>query len=126
MNCGISAVLFARDQKKIAEFYSKVGAIAIRRSDDYHSVLQIDGFDLVVHQIPPHLLPDSDGAPPRRREQTAVRLDFPIADLERARLAAASTGGAVDEQPPPWAGDDRSFFLGQDPEGNVFGLKIRK
>jgi glyoxalase superfamily protein len=122
----MSAVLFARDQKMVAEFYSKVGAVPIRVADQHHSVLQIDGFDFVVHQIPSHLLPPlTPGEPLRRREQSAVRLDFPVRDLAAARRAAAQSGGAVDEQPPPWAGGDTSFFLGQDPEGNVFGLKVR-
>jgi hypothetical protein len=79
----------------------------------------------MIQQIPPHLMPAvSPGERIQRRELGAIRLDFPVSDLASARRAAARLGGGIDEQPPPWAGRDIGFFLGQDPEGNVFGVKL--
>jgi predicted enzyme related to lactoylglutathione lyase len=123
---GVSAVLFARDQRRVAAFYEAMLGASITNGDAQHSVLSCAGFDLMVHQIPAHLLPPvAPGEPALRREQVALRLDFPITDLPRARREAARLGGSIDEQPPPWASGDARFFLGQDPEGNVFCLKVR-
>lgn len=122
---GVSAVLFARDQRRVAAFYEAVLAASVDAGDAAHTVLSCAGFELLVHQIPTHLLPPvTPDEPVLRRERSALRLDFPIDDLPRARREAARLGGSVDQQPPPWAGGDPRFFLGQDPEGNVFCLKV--
>ena len=126
MNREVSAVMFARDHRVIAAFYRELTGAVVVSSDDHHTTLQFSGFELMVQQIPPHLMPKvAAGAPILRREESAVRLDFLIADLPSARRAAVRLGGSIDEQPPPWAGGDIGFFLGQDPEGNVFGVKPR-
>ena len=123
----VSAVLFARDQKKVAAFYETVLDAEKKSGDAHHTSLSCAGLDLMVHQIPAHLLPAvTSGEPVERREATAIRLDYPVADLERARRDARRLGGSIDEQPPPWAAGDTRYFLGQDPEGNVFGLKVRR
>lgn len=121
----VSAVLFARDQEKVAAFYLALLGATANASDAHHTVLACADFHLVVHQIPAHLLPTvTPGEPVQRREMSAIRLDFPVSDLNQARREALRSGGRIDEQPPPWAGGDSRFFLGQDPEGNVFGVKI--
>lgn len=33
------------------------------------------------------------------------------------------TGGGIDKVPPPWVEKDTDFYLGYDPEGNVFGVE---
>jgi hypothetical protein len=87
-----------------------------------HALLDVNGFKLVIHQIPKHLLdPAPIPNPPERRERSAIRLNFPVADITYARREAQRLGGIIDELPPPWAGADTSFHLGHDPEGNVFG-----
>jgi predicted enzyme related to lactoylglutathione lyase len=99
---------------------------SVEAGDETHTVLSCAGFELMVQQIPAGLLPAvTPGEPVQRREQSALRLDFPVSDVAHARREAARLGGCVDEQPPSWAGGDRSWFLGQDPEGNVFCLKVR-
>jgi hypothetical protein len=122
----VSAVLFARDQRGVATFYQALSGATIRESDAEHTALSCAGFELLVQQIPRELLPALEpGQAVQRRERSAVRLDFPVADLHHARREAHRLGGSVDERPAPWAGSDQSFFLGQDPEGNVFGVKVR-
>ena len=120
----VSAVLFARDQNKVAAFYAAVFRAETRSSDANYTSLNCAGFVLTVHQIPAHLLPEDPGVPVLRREAGAIRVDYPVMDLDQARREASRLGGCVDAQPPPWAGSDARFFLGQDPEGNVFGLKV--
>jgi predicted enzyme related to lactoylglutathione lyase len=122
----VSAVLFARDPGSVAAFYQALFGATIRRSEAEYTALSCAGFELLIHQIPRHLLPAvAPGQAVERRERSAVRLDFPLTDLSHARLEAHRLGGSIDERPPPWAGDEQRFFLGQDPEGNVFGVKVR-
>jgi len=122
--CAMSGVLFAKDVGKLANFYTEVFAGTVLRRHDNHAVLDWSGFHLVIHQIPAHLSAEiAVSVPPRRREQGSLRLDYPVADVGMARGTARRLGGQIDAAPPPWAGDDTSFFLGFDPEGNVFGAK---
>jgi predicted enzyme related to lactoylglutathione lyase len=120
----VSAVVFAKDLRKVAAFYTRVCSAEVKNEDAHHADLDCGGFQLIVHQIPEHYAKAmiiSD--PPRRREHGAVRLDFPIADVAASRAVARALGGEIDDRPPPWAGSDVSFRLGYDPEGNVFGAQ---
>ena len=53
----------------------------------------------------------------------AIRLDFPVASIEKSRTAARELGGDIDVAPPAWADRDANFFFGCDPEGNQFGVR---
>jgi predicted enzyme related to lactoylglutathione lyase len=119
----VSAVLFAKSLPRVASFYREVlGASTLDRSDDHES-LECQGFHLLVQQIPAALAESVKIAtPPERRERTAVRLDFPIQDIGKARECARRLGGQIDEAPPSWAADSTRIYLGFDPEGNVIGL----
>lgn len=118
----VSAVLFAKDHRRVSSFYVQVCSARVTREDAEHADLDCGGFRLVVQRIPDAIAKAvvvSD--PPRRRESGAVRLDFTIRDIAKSRSDARSLGGEIDDQPPPWAaGVD--FYLGFDPEGNVFGI----
>ncbi len=61
--------------------------------------------------------------PPKRRVSGAIRLDFPVASIEKSRTAARELGGDIDVDPPAWADRDANFFFGYDPEGNQFGVR---
>jgi predicted enzyme related to lactoylglutathione lyase len=118
----VSAVSFAKDHRRVSNFYIQVFSARVTREDLEHADLACDGFRLVVQRIPDAIakavvLTD----PPRRRENAALRLDFTIGDIARSRSDARSLGGAIDDQPPPWAAGV-AFYLGYDPEGNVFGI----
>jgi len=125
MTLPVSAVLFAKRLGIVCEFYQTVFDVRVSRNDANHAVLDFGGFELMLYQIPAHLaVAVAVTSPPERREQTAIRLDYPVTDLARSRREAARLGGIIDELPPSWAGADTTFFLGHDPEGNVFGAKI--
>jgi hypothetical protein len=51
--------------------------------------------------------------PPERRERTAVRLNFPVADLDVSRRNAQS-GGQIDARSP--RASTSTLLLGYDPE----------
>jgi predicted enzyme related to lactoylglutathione lyase len=119
----VSAVLFAKDLKRVAAFYVRALGMTCTTTDEYHWALNGYGFDLIVHQIPK---PIADGItirqPPERRIGGAIRLNFPVRNIEDSRRVAKSLGGEVDDTPPEWADRNANFFLGYDPEGNVVGL----
>lgn len=120
----VSAVLFAKDLKKVAAFYAQALGMTCTRSDEQHVMLNCRGFELIVHQIPQHL---ADGIviqqPPIRREDGAIRLTFPVQSVVATRRLARSLGGEVDDAPPAWAAAGANVFLGYDPEGNVFKVR---
>jgi predicted enzyme related to lactoylglutathione lyase len=117
-----SAVLFAKDLKKVAAFYCQALGMICSASDEQHWALDGYGFHLIVHQIPKHIAAKiTVQQPPERRVWGAIRLNFPVRSIEDSRRAARSLGGEVDDAPPDWADRNANFFLGYDPEGNVFG-----
>ena len=119
----IRAVLFAKNLERVARFYSEALELTRVSEDASYVLLKQGGFELIIHQIPK---PVADGIeisePPLRREVGALRLDYPIRDVKVGRTLAKSLGGAIDESPPPWADNGTNFYLGFDPEGNVFGV----
>lgn len=119
----VSAVLFAKDLKKVAEFYTQALGMTHGFSDEHHWALKGYGFDLIVHRIPKHVAGEiTIQQPPERRVWGAIRLDFAVQSIEDSRIIARSLGGEVDDAPPEWAESKADFFLGYDPEGNVIGV----
>lgn len=120
----VRAVLFAKDLTAIVTFYCDVLGMTRSSGDDSHSILELRGFDLIVHRIPEHVAQGIEiGQPPVRRAGSAMRLDYVVENLEHSRKLAKSLGGEIDESPPPWADAETSLRLGCDPEGNVFGVR---
>ena len=119
----IRAVLFARDLNGVAAFYSEALGMNREGGDESHALLRQKGFELIVHQIPKQIADSIEiEQPPIRRVNGSVRLDYPVESIESSRTVAKSLGGDIDEAPPPWADDGTNFYLGFDPEGNVFGV----
>lgn len=46
-----SAVLFVHDVVRLTRFYREVAAMALVHQDDDHAVLDIAGFQLVIHAL---------------------------------------------------------------------------
>ncbi len=121
---GVRAVLFAKELGTLASFYARALDLALGASDEYHTVLRHGEFELVLQQMPAHIADDIHIAvPPVRREEGVIRLDFDVKQLEHSRTLARSMGGEIDTAPPGWAEPGTNFFLGFDPEGNVFGVR---
>ncbi len=122
--CEMSAVLFVKEARRAKLFYIEALGGSLLREDEHHAVIDWQGFHLVVHQIPPQLASSVVvSVPPERREAASLRLDYPVGDMVKARAAAKRLGGQIDDAPPAWAEAGLPFFLGYDPEGNVFGAK---
>jgi predicted enzyme related to lactoylglutathione lyase len=120
----VSAVLFVKDLRKVAAFYSTALEMRAVSSDKHHWLLICAGFELVVHQIPKHIADTiALERPPTPRVSGAIRLDYPVRSIAESRRAARALGGKIDDKPPEWADPDAKFFLGYDPEGNQFGVR---
>jgi len=126
MSSSVSAVLFVKDLRTVASFYATALEMTVIASDEYHWRLECHGFELVVHQIPQPMAANIVlERPPKRRTWGAIRLDYPVADIEKSRNAARALGGDIDVAPPEWADRNANFFFGYDPEGNQFGVSQR-
>ena len=119
----VRAVLFARRLLKVARFYSQALGMKRVSGDDDHVVLGCRGFELIIHQIPKHVLQTMPvERRPKRRVSGAIRLDYPVRNLKQSRQKAKALGGGIDAAPPEWADAGTNFFFGWDPEGNQFGV----
>ena len=120
----VNAVLFVKDLRAVAQFYSTALGMRVVTSDEHHWLLSCAGFELVIHQIPKHIADTIIlERPPTPRVWAAIRLDYPVRSIAESRLAARSLGGKIDDKPPEWADPSTSFVFGYDPEGNQFGVR---
>ena len=119
-----SAVIFAKDPARVAQFYRRLFSMADILSDDQHIVLDSENFQLVIHSIP-QTIADTVRItePPAVRSNMPVKLCLPVASIAQARAAAPALGGSI--QPPDQAWQSPSFRAcdGYDPEGNVIQFR---
>jgi len=119
----VKAVLFVKDLRAVAQFYSTALGMLVVASDEHHWRLICAGFELVVHQIPKHIADTIVlERPPAPCVWAATRLDYPVPSLAESRRAARALGGYIDDKPPAWAEPNAKYFFGYDPEGNRFGV----
>jgi predicted enzyme related to lactoylglutathione lyase len=119
-NSKASAVLFAKDITRVATFYANAIGFSITHTDTSHVVLESPTFQLVVHAIPAEIAATIEIAtPPIRREDTPIKLGFPVASISATRIAAAKHGGELNAKDREWEFQGRRICDGHDPEGNV-------
>jgi predicted enzyme related to lactoylglutathione lyase len=119
----VAAVVYAKDQARVAAFYRAVLGLMPRESDQDHTRLGCGGFDLIVHRTLGNSTSTANVLPQQRREHGAIRLIFSVADVDACRVAAVALGGEIDNHPPAWAQPGSNLRLGHDPEGNVFQVQ---
>jgi predicted enzyme related to lactoylglutathione lyase len=118
------AVVFAKDVARVSRFYAEVAGLEIVHEVADHVVLESGDCELVVVAIPPAVAAGIHIAtPPVRRENTAVKLVFRVDDLESARVAARTAGGALNPPEREWEFQGARVCDGHDPEGNVLQLR---
>jgi predicted enzyme related to lactoylglutathione lyase len=115
-----SAVLYAKDVTRVATFYANVIGFSITHGEASHVILDSSTFQLVVHAIPAEITAEIEIAtPPVRREDTPIKLSFPVARISAVRTAAAKYGGELNAKDREWEFRGRRICDGYDPEGNV-------
>jgi len=121
-----AAVLYAKDMSKIGNFYARVADLQVTHEEQSHIVLESDSFQLVVVAVPrKHAASIHITEPPQRRENTAVKLVFPVASIPAARQAAQLHGGQLDHPSSEWMFQGSRVCDRQDPEGNVLQFRER-
>lgn len=118
------AVVFVADVERVRDFYCGVAAMTARHQDGDHAVLDLDGFELVVHRLSgePAVQPNALGLVPVR-EESYLKLCLPVASIASARRAAGALGGAIKAAEFEWHGRGFRACDGHDPEGNVFQVR---
>jgi predicted enzyme related to lactoylglutathione lyase len=120
----LAAVLYARDLARLVDFYAAIAALAISERDDGHAVLERPGLELSIVAVPARIAAGiAIAAPPRPREEVALKLAFAVDDLAAAAARVAHAGGAMLPEDRTWEFRGQRVRDGHDPEGNVFQLR---
>ena len=118
------AVLFVKDVARMRAFYEAVVGLSVTEAAPTWARLGTGAFELVVHGIPPHIAATFEiSSPPERREEAAIKLVFPVADIAIARATAALLGGELNPPDREWQLGSQRICDGVDPEGNVFQVR---
>jgi predicted enzyme related to lactoylglutathione lyase len=123
MRPSAAAVVFVDDVQQVSAFYQALAGMTLLHADSTHAVLALPGLQLTVHAIPGSGRDREGGYPVR--EDTHVKLCFPVDTIARARATASDLGGEVWPPDKEWDAVDRGFRAcdGRDPEGNVFQVR---
>jgi predicted enzyme related to lactoylglutathione lyase len=118
------AVIYAKDYRALAGFYEHVGGLTQREADDEYVLLEAPSFQLVILQIPERIAANiTIENPPRKRENTPIKLLLNVSSIENARQTAKALGGELNGHEKEWKFHGVRRCDGIDPEGNVFQLQ---
>jgi predicted enzyme related to lactoylglutathione lyase len=118
------SVIYATDVRVLADFYSKVTSLHVRESTSEYVMLEESVYFLVVLQIPTRIAESITlDRPPRRRENTPIKLILPVSSIATARDTVAANGGELNPPEREWEFHGIRRCDGIDPEGNVFQLQ---
>ena len=118
------AVVYAKNAPALAAFYAAVAGLSQVHAEPDHVVLEASGFQLVVLAVPAHIAASIHiSSPPRRRENTPIKLVFAVGSLAASRATAQRLGGELNAAEREWEFQGARVCDGFDPEGNVFQVR---
>jgi predicted enzyme related to lactoylglutathione lyase len=118
------AVIYAKDHRGLAKFYEQVAGLTLREANDEYVLLDVSAFQLVILRIPARIAATvTIDHPPRRRENTPIKLFLNVSSIENARQVAKTLGGELSSVEKEWKFHGVQRCDGIDPEGNVFQLQ---
>jgi len=118
------AVVFVKNLERVAKFYEKLLSLSVVEAESGHVVLESEAIQLVLHAIPAHIAESiSISEPPEVREETPIKLFFPVVSIAQARASAPALGGQVGPVEQEWEFRGIRACDAYDPEGNVFQLR---
>ena len=118
------AVIYAKDCRSLASFYEHVARLTWREADEEYVLLEAPSFQLVILQIPERIAASiTIEKPPRKRENTPIKLFLNVSSIESARQTAKTLGGELNGADKEWKFHGVKRCDGIDPEGNVFQLQ---
>ena len=113
-------VIFTGNHKRLARFYEAVAGVPVVFSDDSHTVLASETFELVLHSISGEWRASD---PPRVREDSCIKPFFPVRKLSEAREKAAALGGQLRPEDEEWTARGFRACEAIDPDGNVIQFR---
>jgi predicted enzyme related to lactoylglutathione lyase len=120
----VGAVIFAKNIRRVSEFYAGVLGFEIAHSEADHVVLESQAFQLVVHSIPEAIASSIKiESPPVTRTETPIKLVFFVPSLATSREVAAKLGGELNSPEREWRFQQSIVCDGHDPEGTVLQLR---
>jgi predicted enzyme related to lactoylglutathione lyase len=119
-----SVVVFVADVARMSTFYRELASMRVIHEDEVHHVLEIGGFQLVIHGLAgePKVQADKHGHIPVR-EDSYLKLCLSVESIAKARAIAAAHGGGIKSPKHEWAGRGFRACEGHDPEGNVIQVR---
>jgi predicted enzyme related to lactoylglutathione lyase len=114
------AVVFCADHQRLARFYAALTGMEICHADETHTLLTSEVFELVLHALHGEPVPND---PVGVREDTYIKLLFPVSSLAQTREAAAALGGQLRPADAEWQARGFRACDGFDPEGNVIQFR---
>src|SRR5262249_35870466 len=119
-----SAVVFVADVRRMTTFYRELASMSVLHEDADHAVLEVAGFQLVVHRLAgePRVHADPNGRL-RVRHDSYLKMCFPVARIDDARTKAAALGGLIEPREKEWEARGFRACDGHDPEGNVIQVR---
>ena len=118
------AVIYAKDYRALAGFYEHVAGMTQREAGEEYVLLEVPSFQLVILQIPERITANiTIEKPPRKRENTPIKLFLNVSSIENARQTAKELGGDLNGAEKEWKFHGVKRCDGIDPEGNVFQLQ---
>ena len=118
------AVIYAKDYRGLAKFYEHVAGLTQREANEEFVLLVAPSFRLVILQVPQAIAANiTIDKPPRKRENTPIKLFLNVTSIEKARQSAKMLGGELNGSEKEWHFHGVKRCDGSDPEGNVFQLQ---
>lgn len=118
-----AAVLFVADVARMTRFYRDAIGMSVLHEEPSHSILATAGIELVLHALPPDV-PSTPAGEVNVREDSYLKLCFPVPDLSQAREKMRDLGGALLASAKEWEARGFRACDGHDPEGNVLQLRV--
>jgi predicted enzyme related to lactoylglutathione lyase len=116
-----SVVIFVADVRKVTAFYRELAAMSVLVEDEGHTVMELDGFQLVIHKLAGE--PQAPEGEVRVRRDSYVKVCLPVESITVARALAAANGGAIKSPQHEWEARGFRACDGHDPEGNVIQVR---
>ncbi len=119
----LSAIIYAKDLAAMVDLYQELLDTEILEQGDSFCTMNGGGFSLTIVQIPTELADTfTITTPPRAREDAAIKLSFPVLNLDAARAILRRHGGVDEVEHSRWEWNGTVHLNVVDLEGNVVEL----
>lgn len=123
-NISAGMVIYAKDIKRVAEFYQFLLDLEVKHADDEFIKLEANSLQLFIHKLPkPIAASITIETPPKRRSNTAIKPVFFVKEVQAKREPTVKYGGELNAPETEWQFDGYWVCDGYDPEGNIFQLR---